>query len=377
MNAPHPTINPEHRAGDSRQHPRCLDCGYRLIALSEPVCPECGRPFNPDNEYTFSRKPPFIWYRYWWPGALFAIGSGFAWCVAFYVNQAPGWGLFVAVPFMLGALVGYRPAPKRRFGGCIMLLVGLVCMVVLIAFLMMGDLAGLFCGCMLIAIFLVPTVGGFFFGMLGSRILALTLKATRFSQREHLPVILGLLMLPGIVHLAERAFAPPAQIETVQTEQLVPLGHMQAWDRWVFYEEVKHDRPLLLRLGLPTPSHVQGRIQDVGDKQVCVYTGDARLVKRATTVVPGETLAFDVIKQEHFENNSIRLIDGAFDFVPFSDELTRVTLTTRYEPLLRPRILWRPIEHTFAHELHGHVLKGMVQPVPGKRFAERAEGDAK
>lgn len=370
-------INPEHTAGDSRQHPRCLGCGYRLIALSEPVCPECGQRFDPHNEYTFSRKPPFIWYLYWWPGALLSIGAGFAWCVAFYVNQSLGWGVFIAVPFMLGALVGYRPSPKRGIARGLAVLVGLICMLLLVALMMIGDLAGLFCGVMLIVIFLVPTVGGFFFGVLGSRILTTLLKATRFSQREHLPVILGLLLLPGVVHLAERAFAPPIHIETVQTEHLVPLGHMQAWDRWVFYEEVEHDRPMLLRLGLPTPSHVQGKIQDVGDKQVCVYTGDARLVKQATTVLPGETLAFNVIAQENFEDNSIRLIDGSFGFVPVTDQQTRVTLTTRYEPLLRPRILWRPIEHTFAHELHGHVLKGMVQGVGEKQLAERHKGDTR
>ena len=149
---------------------------------------------------------------------------------------------------------------------------------------------------------------------------------------------------------------------------------MQAWDRWVFYEEVEHERPLLLRLGLPTPSHVEGKIQSVGDRQVCVYTGDARLVKKATQVEPGKRLAFDVVGQHHFENNSIRLIDGSFDFAPVTPGETRVTLTTRYEPLLRPRVLWRPIEHTFTHELHGHVLKGMVYEAGEKRFAERRKG---
>ncbi len=352
-----------------------MDCGYRLVGLNEPICPECGRAFNPANESTFSRKPPFIWYLYWWPGALLALGAGFAWCIAFYINQELGWGLFIAVPFMVGALVGYRPSPKRGVGVVLLKVVGLICMLFLVALLMLGELAGVFCGVILIAIFFVPTLGGFYFGIFGSRILAAILKTTRFSQREHLPIILGLLLLPGIAHLAQRALAPPIQIETVQTEQLLPLGKMQAWDRWVFYEEIKHDRPLLLKLGLPTPSHVEGKIQAVGDQQVCVYTGDARLVKKATHVVPGEILAFDVIKQEHFENNSIRLIDGAFDFEPITDTQTRVTLTTRYVPKLRPRILWQPIEHTFGHELHLHVLKGMIEPTVIKASAQSKGGE--
>ncbi|MBX2852445.1 MAG: hypothetical protein KTR15_11955 [Phycisphaeraceae bacterium] len=373
MNTPKPTINPQQDASDSRRHPRCLACGYRLVGLHEAVCPECGRPFDPDNERTFSRKPPFIWYLYWWPGALLSVGAGFAWCVAFYLNQSLGWGIFIAVPFMIGALVGYRPSPKRRTGLITLQVVGLICALILVLMLMAGEFAGVLCGVMLILIFFVPTLGGFYFGILGSYILATILKNTRFSQREHLPVILGLLLLPGIAHLAERAFAPPIEVETVQTEQLVPMGQMQAWGRWVFYEEVTHGRPWLLRLGLPTPSHVEGKIHGVGDRQACVYTGDARLVKQATHVVPGEVLAFDVIEQHKFENNSIRLIDGAFDFERVADDQTRVTLTTRYEPLLRPRVLWQPIEHAFAHELHRHVLRGMVEPKPPKTFAKSAE----
>ena len=373
MNSRRNTINSQQDAIQSRRHPRCLDCGYRLVGLSEPVCPECGRVFNPNRENTFNRKPPFIWYLYWWPSALLALGAGFAWCVAFYLNQELGWGIFVAVPFMLGALIGYRPSPKRRVGLVLLQIVGLICMLFLVVLLMAGELAGLFCGLILIVIFLAPTLGGFYFGLLGSRLLAFFLKGTRFSQREHLPVILGILLLPGVTHLTQHAFAPPIETETVQTQRLVPLGNMQAWDRWVFYEEVEHDRPLLLRLGLPTPSHVEGKIQAVGDQQTCVYTGDARLVKQATHVIPGQILVFDVIKQQSFEDNSIRLIDGVFDFEHVTDNKTRIKLTTRYEPMLRPRILWRPIEHTFAHELHRHVLKGIVEPASKNTYAQKTK----
>ena len=362
-------------ARDSRRTPRCLTCGYRLVGLQEPVCPECGRPFDPDDDATFSRKPPFVWYVYWWPGALLALGAGLVWCVGFYMNNTLGWGIFIAVPFMVGALVGYRPSPKRRVSSIILLVAAMVSGLLIVLMLVAGEIAGVFCCLFLLVIFFVPTLGGFYFGVFAAYMLAFILKHTRFSQREHLPVILFILMLPGLAHLAERAFAPPIEVETVQTEQLVPMGSMQAWDRWVFYEEVEHERPLLLRLGLPTPSHVEGKIQGVGDEQVCVYTGDARLVKRATHVAPGEVLAFDVIEQHNFENNSIRLIDGSFDFEQVGDGQTRVTLTTRYEPLLRPRALWQPIEQTFATELHQHVLKGMVEPGSEKEWAKTSTGD--
>lgn len=34
-------------SGDARHEgPRCVQCGYYLIGLTEKRCPECGRPFN-------------------------------------------------------------------------------------------------------------------------------------------------------------------------------------------------------------------------------------------------------------------------------------------------------------------------------------------
>lgn len=354
--------------------PRCLGCGYRLVGLTAPVCPECGRVFSPNDPSTFSRRPPFVWYLYWWPGALLAVSAGLVWSVVFYVNQSLGWGLFIAVPFMIGALVGYRPSPKRRVAWVLARVVAVVSGLFLVALLMMGEFAGVFCGIMLILIFFMPILSGFYFGMLSSRALAHLLKHTRFSQREHLPLIFGLLVLPGLAHLAERAFAPPIKIQTIRTARVIDLDQDDAWDAWVFYEQVKHPRPVLLRLGLPTPSHVEGRIQHAGDVQVCVYTGSARLVKMATQVIPGRRLAFDVIGQQDFENNSIRLIDGSFDFKKVTDDTTEVTLTTRYEPLLRPRVVWDPIERIISHELHGHVLKGMTEPDGSDEYAASKGG---
>jgi predicted RNA-binding Zn-ribbon protein involved in translation (DUF1610 family) len=39
------------------EHARCLGCGYRLRSLREFVCPECGRPFDPEDPRTFYTDP--------------------------------------------------------------------------------------------------------------------------------------------------------------------------------------------------------------------------------------------------------------------------------------------------------------------------------
>jgi len=38
---------------DSTPHKRCLGCGYILDGLPEPRCPECGRPFDPNEPATY------------------------------------------------------------------------------------------------------------------------------------------------------------------------------------------------------------------------------------------------------------------------------------------------------------------------------------
>lgn len=46
----------------------CLDCGYKLMGLAEPRCPDCGRPFDPNDPHTFAFSPEQVnlWGLGWW-----------------------------------------------------------------------------------------------------------------------------------------------------------------------------------------------------------------------------------------------------------------------------------------------------------------------
>ncbi len=53
---------------------RCIDCGYNLFGLSKR-CPECGRPFDPANMFTYTAPPvPWDWTAY----GMAALLIGFA-----------------------------------------------------------------------------------------------------------------------------------------------------------------------------------------------------------------------------------------------------------------------------------------------------------
>src|SRR6185437_16403042 len=92
--------------------------------------------------------------------------------------------------------------------------------------------------------------------------------------------------------------------------------------------------------------------------KTCVYS-KGHLTKRVTERSLDRRLAFEIIEQDRIENNSVRLTDGSFNFIPQGPDNTRVELTTRYQPKLGPRWIWRPVEEMAVHTLHRHVLDGM------------------
>ena len=47
---------------------------------------------------------------------------------------------------------------------------------------------------------------------------------------------------------------------------------------------------------------------------------------------------------------------GSFDLEPVGDGRTRVTLTTEYVALLRPRFMWTPAERLIVRTLHDFIL---------------------
>ncbi len=152
---------------------------------------------------------------------------------------------------------------------------------------------------------------------------------------------------------------------TVRTRAVFDAPRRATFDSIIFYEEVKHRAPFLLRLALPRPVRSEGKKSAEGDVVRCVYE-HGYLKKRITRVEPGRLLAFEVIEQKlHFERD-VQLLAGSFEMEsvaasPDSEQgaATAVLLTTRYCPRLHPRWLWKPMEREIVHALHEHVLEGM------------------
>ncbi|MFM9956649.1 MAG: hypothetical protein ACKVZJ_01120 [Phycisphaerales bacterium] len=360
-----PAVCPECGWGATAGLPRCQNCFYVLSGLKDRrgSCPECGWTYNLDNEKSFTRKPPFVPWSYWWPVLTVALGSSLVvFLFSVFVLGSWGWSIWFAPTLACGAILGYRLRVGR---------VPLVLVLVTSALSALGmtvwGLGGVFCCLALFGILLGPIVLGI---LLGSA-LRLVLKRIGYAQASWLPV-LAMLGAAQAVIIAE---GPPAPmpVESVGTSRVIATDPETAWDSMMYYEQVTHDPPLILRVGLARPLATRGAMDRIGATKTCLYN-KGYLTKRVTSSRPGERLAFEVTEQRIGYERDVRLRSGAFEFEAIGDERTRVTLVTEYEPLLSPRWVWRPFERYAVHTLHGHVLEGMRREAEAPPMTAAVEG---
>jgi hypothetical protein len=343
-------------AGETEQPvPRCLSCAYALEGLpATGECPECGRSYDLDDAATFTTKPPFIGWKFWLPGLAMSMGAGVAmYAVLWSGMRVANWPLWLGVGVSVGCILGYR----ARVNALALPLLGLAALVGVVVGLVSVGQAGAFCGLILACVFLVPLFGGVFLGAA----LRSALKNSRFSQRSYLPVI-GFMAAP-VVTAAIFGNSGAVGVEAIKTSEFVAASPQECWDALQFYAEVEHEPPLLLRLTLPRPLRTTGRATQPGDTKTCVYT-TGRLVKLVTGADAPASLRFTVIEQSLGIEREVRLAAGEFAFDAVEGG-TRITLTTRYEPMLTPRWAWRPAERLAVRALHRHVIEGMRHECAG------------
>ena len=334
----------------TRPDPRCRECGYRLDGLGDSgVCPECGRGFDLARPSTYLFGPPFLAWRFWLPALVMGLGCGLIVMVSLvFIVGNWGWALWFGTPISVGCVIGYRFRSRVP----VLVLLSLIAAMGF-AFAVVGvGLGGALCGLILGSIAFGPILLGFALGI-GVR---QTLKLSGFSQRSYLPILLfaGFPMVWAIIEGGPARHAP----ERVSSSLVVDSTPERLWDSIVFYEELGHAPPLLVRWGTARPLRSSGSITRPGDEKRCVWS-TGRLTKRATVVEPGRRLEFVVVEQSIGYERDLRLIGGSFELTPMGPDRTRVTLTTVYEPRLTPRFAWGTFERGVVHTLHGHVLEGM------------------
>lgn len=166
---------------------RCRQCFYVLTGLPSNRCPECGAEFKQHDLSTFTRKTPYIWWKYWLPGATLGIVGGALIVALLYSSVGFLITLVLALSFLIGAVVGYGRKVNRILVTVlkILFLAAFVGAVVVVG-LNVGSIAqGLLAGggfAFLLFLFSIPGMAGALFGTWLRKLLL----SSSFSQADYL-----------------------------------------------------------------------------------------------------------------------------------------------------------------------------------------------
>ncbi|MEM6567831.1 MAG: hypothetical protein AAF726_13265 [Planctomycetota bacterium] len=272
-----------------------------------------------------------------------AVGLGLLWYAT--LEGSFGVAFLLGVPFTVGFFCGYYAVGEQALA-----LFGLVgVLLTLAAGAVTISLAGVFCAVVAGLAFLVPGIIGMGVGH--------ALRARLWSRLERMPGAALVLIVALGLHLEARS-TPRFEPEEIVTTRIVDADRVAVWSALTFYEDVPLEPPLLARIGLPHPVGTEGVPDEVGALTRCRYT-KGYLTKLVTELREGTLLAFDVVEQVDVEDRSVELLSGRFALEDAPGGGTRVTLTTRYRPLLPARWYWRPWEQRVCGALHRHVLDGI------------------
>ena len=223
--------------------------------------------------------------------------AGYCFACCFFRPTALGGAWQSGAQFTLGGLLGYGIRAPIWWS----IILALAALTVIVTMLIMASLAGLFCGVILVLLFFVPT----FFGLAVGRLLRAALKESTFSQRWYLPVV-AFLLLPGVVHAAEKIIGFSHPPETVETSAVLPVNLHRAWSCHLFGRDTRPDAAAAMKLGLPRPTTMPNEHFLLGTEQKIKFN-KGELTIRVTQRVEDSLLGFDYIRQSHVEDRAVRL----------------------------------------------------------------------
>lgn len=273
-----------------------------------------------------------------------------------------GWGIFVALPFLMGfvaaGLYGYRE-PRGLPSS-----IGVASLSVLLlgALLLAVAVEGLVCLIMAVPIALPLAIFGGF-------------CANRLQRYRWLPsdgaVFLPMLLLlgPGIQWM-EHVASPPAPVFVVRTALDVQASPERVWHEVIAFAQILPPTEIMFRAGIAYPLRAEMVGSGVGAERHCVFSTGAfvepiqvwdepRLLKFSVTSNPSpmqEWTPYSHIDPPHLHGFLVSN-GGQFLLTPLPNGGTRLEGTTWYQHGLWPSAYWHMWSDTIIHQIHMRVLR--------------------
>jgi hypothetical protein len=278
------------------------------------------------------------------------------------ILRSYGWGLFVALPFVMGfvaaGLYGFRQ--RRSLASSIG--VASLSVTLLGVSLLAVAVEGLICLIMAIPIALpLAILGGF---------CANRFQKHRWLQRDA-PVFLSMLLfvMPGIEWMEHMAH-PPAPVFVVQTALDVQAPPERVWREVIAFSQIPPPTEMMFRAGIAYPIRAEMMGTGVGAERHCVFSTGAfvepiqvwdepRLLKFSVTSNPPpmqEWTPYSHLDAPHLHGFLVSE-GGQFLLTPLPNGGTRLEGTTWYRHGLWPSPYWRVWSDVIIHQIHLRVLR--------------------
>ncbi|SHN00740.1 SRPBCC family protein [Cryptosporangium aurantiacum] len=285
------------------------------------------------------RRRRGLWWRVGWTVVvgIFAV-LGFALTVA--TGREDSALLFVGLPAGLALLLALSPAPHSLHGT---VFVSVTIFVLLFAALLQEGAI-----CLLMA---APLVYAIAHGVAG--------LVQLFDRGVGVALVLPLLALVAIEGVVPTLRISPVQAVTVTRQTALTPAEVQA--AVAAGPRFGSVRPLLLRLGYPTPDHAAGRGVDVGGQWHIGQHGGA-IVTEVVANEPyrdGRRIDFRRVSDTSMTNHSLIWRTARLSWSSAPGGGTDVRLTIEFERRLDPSWYFGPIVDSFARAGENYLLDSL------------------
>jgi hypothetical protein len=275
-----------------------------------------------------------------------------------------GWGLFVALPFVLGLIAGLIHSARAPRDGVDCALVGMLAGGVAGGIAMIVALEGAICLIMAAPLVLPLCALG------GATAAALRSSAGLASGRLLCATTLAVPALMG--GETTQQVEPP--LRSVTTSIVVDAPPAQVWRQVVSVEPLPPPRELVFRVGIAYPTRATIAGQGVGAVRRCTFsTGD--FVEPITVWDEPRRLAFDIASQPppmrelspwgdvrppHLDG-FLHSERGEFRLTPLADGRTLLAGTSWYRNRMWPNAYWGAFADFLMHRIHKRVLEHVAR----------------
>lgn len=261
-----------------------------------------------------------------------------------------GYAFFIFFPLFLGFSIGTLFKKGLQI---LYLTIGII--VGSLALIMFG-IEGFVCVLMLLPLFMFTVWLGYYISK------RLKLKIDKDSKTI-MVTFLPLIVLLGAGQIEKIVDLKPQKIEIVSSK-LLDYSPEILFDEVKSMKKLDAEKSFLMKLGLPTPIKCELRADTIGALRHCIFS-NGEIIAQLTKYEKGEILEMNVVDYTLTGRHWFKFIDAKYTFEE-NMGMTKITRTSSYSSILKPRWYWEPLEKYGIEKEHEFVLNSLKKNIKEK-----------